>query len=483
MRFNEGDGNHQTATFVVAASDSLHPGRADYVCDGTADEIDINGALGTGNREVVLMAGNYSVDRTNDYYAIGIPSHTTLTLEKGAIITLANAQDASIIANKDCRGAGNTDITIQGGILDGNKNNQTTFTPPGDDLPDKTNDGVYFQKCSDSKIEDVTIRNTRYHGIMLRDLCDNNIIEACRIYDFSIRDVVYSTTSGIVVFDHSDGNIVKNNDIYSTMAYADMALNQRGLYLSDYCLWNQITGNTIHGNFQGMSLWMNGCNYNKINGNILYANISTNINSVAHSGTEALYNEYNNNIIDGVSNGIELEYHDHAQINDNIIGGMTTEWAVGIKTISSEDICINDNIIETHNFKIIDLYSSTNVTVMGNRGNNKIRLYDGSDDVVIIGNDVTGMDIIGTDHIIRDNKGYVTENSGTATLLAAGTSINVPHGLAVTPAAGDIIVTPMEAWGNMTTYYIGNYGATNFTIYSPIAPGQDVDFAWKAIVL
>jgi hypothetical protein len=81
------------------------------------------------------------------------------------------------------------------------------------------------------------------------------------------------------------------------------------------------------------------------------------------------------------------------------------------------------------------------------------------------------------------NYGYATENSGTATLVNGTTSIAVAHGLAVTPAAGDIGVTPIEAWGNMTTFYIDTYTSTHFTIHSPINPGQDVDFAWKAIVL
>jgi len=84
---------------------------------------------------------------------------------------------------------------------------------------------------------------------------------------------------------------------------------------------------------------------------------------------------------------------------------------------------------------------------------------------------------------IEHNHGHATENSGTATLVNGQTSIVVNHGLAVTPAAGDIMVTPIEAWGAMTEFYIDTYTSTQFTIHADQDPGQDVDFAWKAVVL
>ncbi len=52
------------ATFVVAANDSLHKNMADYVCDGTADDVEIQAAidaLPAGGGEVVLLEGTYSI--------------------------------------------------------------------------------------------------------------------------------------------------------------------------------------------------------------------------------------------------------------------------------------------------------------------------------------------------------------------------------------------------------------------------------------
>lgn len=84
---------------------------------------------------------------------------------------------------------------------------------------------------------------------------------------------------------------------------------------------------------------------------------------------------------------------------------------------------------------------------------------------------------------IRNNQGFITENSGTTTLVNGQTSIIVNHGLDIIPSAGDIMVTPIEAWGNMTSFYIDIYTATQFTIHADQNPSQDVDFAWKAVVL
>lgn len=52
-----------SATLVVASSGSLYPQGADYVCDGTADEVQINAALTTGGAgaKVILLEGTYTL--------------------------------------------------------------------------------------------------------------------------------------------------------------------------------------------------------------------------------------------------------------------------------------------------------------------------------------------------------------------------------------------------------------------------------------
>ena len=79
-------------------------------------------------------------------------------------------------------------------------------------------------------------------------------------------------------------------------------------------------------------------------------------------------------------------------------------------------------------------------------------------------------------------KPALTSNNGTATLANGNTIVTVDHGLGVTPSAGNIMVTPIEEWGNMTQFWVGTCNSNQFDICADQDPGQDVDFAWKATI-
>ena len=71
MRIND----NQAATTIVAAHDSLHPERADYVCDGTDDQVQIQAAidaLPSVGGGVLFVEGNYLSGQ------LLTPSNTTL---------------------------------------------------------------------------------------------------------------------------------------------------------------------------------------------------------------------------------------------------------------------------------------------------------------------------------------------------------------------------------------------------------------------
>jgi hypothetical protein len=88
--------------------------------------------------------------------------------------------------------------------------------------------------------------------------------------------------------------------------------------------------------------------------------------------------------------------------------------------------------------------------------------------------------------IVLVNTGWITENSGTATVAAGGpTTVVVAHGLSVTPAAKDIVVSPTNNMGSATKFWVNTIGATNFTINVDVSPGASstATFAWQAKVL
>ncbi|MBB4637595.1 right-handed parallel beta-helix repeat-containing protein [Longimicrobium terrae] len=82
----------------------------------------------------------------------------------------------------------------------------------------------------------------------------------------------------------------------------------------------------------------------------------------------------------------------------------------------------------------------------------------------------------------RDNRGWATDATGTATVAAGATSVVVTHGLARTPAAAGITVTPASAPDLMGAgrFWISAVTATTFTISVDVAPGAPVVYAWTA---
>jgi hypothetical protein len=128
---------------------------ADYICDGVADDVEINAALVLG-KEVYIYPGTYTIAST-----ILIPSNTSL---RGAgyatIIKMGNSLNTRGITNTDISG-GNTNIKICNLKLDGNKANQTSNIDAS---------GIKFTKVSHTIVESVWVDSTEGHGIWFSTL-------------------------------------------------------------------------------------------------------------------------------------------------------------------------------------------------------------------------------------------------------------------------------------------------------------------------
>jgi hypothetical protein len=93
----------------------------------------------------------------------------------------------------------------------------------------------------------------------------------------------------------------------------------------------------------------------------------------------------------------------------------------------------------------------------------------------------SGATLTGT--TITANPDYVTRSSGAGVVASGTTYIDVTHGLASTPSANDIMVTPTNSLGNSTKYYISDIGATTFRINVDADPGATTaTFSWIAEV-
>ena len=100
------------------------------------------------------------------------------------------------------------------------------------------------------------------------------------------------------------------------------------------------------------------------------------------------------------------------------------------------------------------------------------------------GNVTAGILLSGANSKAQNNIGHVTENSGTAPIASGSTYFDVAHGLSVTPNAKDISVTPTNSLGNASKFWISNVGASTFRINVNTYPGSaTATFAWRAEML
>ena len=77
---------------------------------------------------------------------------------------------------------------------------------------------------------------------------------------------------------------------------------------------------------------------------------------------------------------------------------------------------------------------------------------------------------------------FITENSGTASLLNGDTNVTVTHGLSYTPTAKDITITFTELPTNpLTGWYVGAINSTAFVFFGNDPGASNLDFSWHAI--
>jgi len=254
----------RTATYVVAASDSVHKFEADYFCNGTNDHVQIQAALdklpATGG-EVFLLDGTYNIEES-----IVMDSYQTLRgCGRNTILTTTTA-------NKDIIEATGGDGTEKEGLLiadlcvDGNA---------GGVVNDK---GIEWTYVDHSKISNIWALNNGEEGIFCITCDFNEIInnfalgngrcginlegETC---DFNIvtgNTCQDNTQSGIQTYYYADNAIVSNNICQGNGEHGII------VYMCDHTnvTDNMCQGNTLDG------IYLNQADSNKISGNVIQLN-------------------------------------------------------------------------------------------------------------------------------------------------------------------------------------------------------------------
>jgi hypothetical protein len=168
--------------------------------------------------------------------------------------------------------------------------------------------------------------------------------------------------------------------------------------------------------------------------------------------------------------------------------------------IVANNLFHNHNSSNTANAAHVNLLGTTqNAVVLGNQFRNasadhfaKHGVYEGdsannniiTNNMIIVGatgeSYTSGVRRGGAASIIRDNRGHVTEASGTATINNGATTAVVTHGLGVTPTLAKIQLTMLEKPTNSPRMvWPSTATSTQFTINCDSDPGaSNLDVGW-----
>ena len=329
----------------------------DYLCDGTADDVEINTAIqalpNTGG-EIVILDGTYNITATiamnKDNIKLSGNGNATvlkrmwnsLTTEGVITVTatnggccienlfvdgnLANYQSSN---NYGIRLSNSDNNTITGNTCNNNSSrgiylinsNNTTIT--GNTCSDSNRYGIYLNNSNTTTITGNTCNNNNY-GINLSGVNSNNTI-----------------TGNTCNNNSSDGIFLNTSDSNNTITGNTCSGNQRGINLSGDN--NTITGNTCNNNNYGIylinsdnnTITGNTCNNNSRDGIYLSNSNTTTITGntcIRGTGQSSDYTKSQYTIrIDGSSNNYNLIAYNNIMGKDVVIDGGTSNTSVGNK--------------------------------------------------------------------------------------------------------------------------------------------------------
>ena len=537
------------ATLTVAANDSsaLSKQQADYVCDGTADQVEIQAAidaLPSAGGKVLLLDGTFNMaDSVGPYGSIYITRNNVVlegmgdctilkraaTLTHVSIIRFATdsvGQNNLVFRNFmiDCDNGYiygirsgtkyNTNILIENvhikdsstgstsrqGIIIGGR---TGYMGQDFKLINcilENTGGITISGVDGVLIDGCTVRDTAWFNLTAQRGCirtatcanitiTNNVVDTCT--DGGVNGAF---ANGIDIGSSAESFIVAGNTVIDVISHSINLQHGTGVGV----ISNNIIRNTLYecicveyDNPQYITIENNICD----NADRYGIWVSGNTDATVDPAEIADYINITGNVVYDCTYGIKMQHVDHSRLSGNIIYNIAA--GAGVMMSACQYCDITNNHIQktcqdggTSDDASIYLLRAGSAPTCHECENNTIIanhiVEDGANKPTVVIKEQAVAEVL--NNIIRQNivhgiSNQETENSGTATLANGTTSIAVNHGLRATPTVGDIVVTPIEAWGNMTQFYIDTYTSTQFTIRANINPGQDVDFAWKAIVL
>jgi len=331
-------GGKRTARFTVGTSTAgWTAADCDYLCDGTADQTEINAAItalpATGG-EVVILDGTYNITAK-----INVAKNNVSIRGNGNATILKRMYNSST-------GEGVITLTSRSGCkianlqVDGNKASYTA----------SNNFGIYLSSSSNNTVTGNTCNNNST-GIYLSSSSNNTVTgNTCN----------NNSNYGIYLYSSSNNNTVTGNTCNNNSNY--------GIYLSSSSN-NTVTGNTCNNTVTGIYLYSSS-NNNTVTGNTCNNNSNYGIRLSSSSNNTVTGNTCNNN-----SNyGIRL----YSSSNNTVTGntcirgtGQTSDYTSSQYTIQLGTTS-NYNLISSNNCmgKAVVIGGGTGNSVWGNKFDN-----------------------------------------------------------------------------------------------------------------
>lgn len=302
-------------------------------------------------------------------------------------------------------------------------------------------------------------------------IISNNKVYGAGVAVYALRGNWYTVTSNIIVnstgegvyFDTVSNSVISNNIIRTATA--------SGIRLQNSSAHNVISSNYIS-DVDSAGITVSGSNYVSMTGNF----IEDGGPGITVGSGSIFASIVGNNIKNAASQAIVIGSSNHFNITGNTIHGAgqsadDTYAGISISGNSVAGIISNNRVADSgsnHTKYGIELATSAqqNIVVTGNNLLN-------SGDTAYFSN-------AGSLNTVRSNYGWVTENSGTATMLINTGAIAVNHGLSATPTRVQVTMTSDP--GLAVSTWADTYGASQFTVHTSSNVTAATTFDWRAVV-
>ena len=321
-----------TARFVIGTSTSgWTSADCDYLCDGTADDVEINAAIialpATGG-EIVILDGTYNITAkinvTKDN--VSIRGNGNATILKRMFDSPVTEGVITLTSRSGCKIA---NLQIDGNYTDNN------------------GCGIYLYNSSNNTVTSNTCNNNGF-GIYLYNSSDNAVTgNTCKYNSF-----------GIHLSASNNNNTVTSNTCNN---------NNFGIYLYNLSNNNTVTSNTCNNN-SNHGIYLSSSSNNTVTGNICNNNSNYGIRLFSSSNNAITGNTCNNN-----GSGIYLVSSSN---NNTITGntcirgtGTTGDYTIDQYTILLSGTDNNYNLISSNNCmgKAVVIGGGTSNTEVNNK--------------------------------------------------------------------------------------------------------------------